>query len=1414
MYVASGIGVTGQVMTTSSVLDTQVPEEPASLPADPCSNPLSRVWLGGAAAVTLIVSFAQSWGLVEDDTKLPLVMAPLDYIAQSFHIWNQQVFGGAAQQTGLLFPMSLFFAVTDLLHVPTWCAERLWLALLLTVGFWGLVRVAEALGIGTRSGRVLGGVAYCVAPIVVTFADTSGDLLAIVLLPWMLLPLIVGSRQGSPRQAAARSGVAVALMGGANAAVVFATLPVGLLWLVTRAAGPRRQKLIIWWLVALGLAVFWWLLSVWLEGKYGFNYLPFTETSVATTRTASAFEALRGASYWLDYYALKSPLLPGAWTLVSAPFVIVGTAVVAALGLAGLCRRIPERLFLISCLTLGVVVISVGYAGPLGGPFAPSVQHLLQTVLAPLRNVSKFSPDVALPLALGLAWCVSVPVSRIDRRRPFTNVEGTSSKLAPTAPRSLVMLRVVAVVAVVLAAAPFWQQNLYRSGGFTAIPSYWTQVGNWLDGHQGHDNAMLVPGAAIAGYSWGTPGDEPLQFLSDTSVESRNLVPIGSEGYIQMLDAVETVLDNGITTPGLAEYLSRGGIRYVIERNDLNWRADGAPPPAQVHQVLSTTNGLKEVAAFGPVLGLTQVTNTVLPVYGSTSAIPLKAAEIFEVKPQSEIVRTYPVSDPVVVSGDVGSLLPLAGAGLLTGRASVLSGDPQAQVGGAPGATWAITDGNQLRYTQFGSIRNNNSYLLAPGQVLGNAPPEVPKTFQVVSGLRHETVSDPVGAASVSASSFSSSLLLEEPNEGPAAAFDNDPSSAWVADALNRSVGQWIAITFRHKIPMSSIVLTPLRGNRYQPEITSVTISTDHGSVVRSVPVNSASVRLSVPRGSSRYLRITIDAVTGGVTSIQPGSFQIGAGIKHVSIPGISFTPRMKVPDDESTAFSGGNRNSSVVAFSRQFTNPNYQLGEEPSDDPAMARLFTLPKTMNAAITGYAIATTGSSLDQLLDNMSAPPSALTVQTSASSWLGDLPVFRPQNLVDTASQPWIAGQNDQRPSITLSWKKPESIASIGLTLSRLTSRPTEISLSDSAGFKTSLPVPRRGGFVHFSPVTTNSLTIGFESSAPRLAATPAYGVEYVVPVGLSKISIPGLVSSVALPASERFTSPCGQGPTLSLNGVSTPTALVGTVGDLMDFRPMPFLACVPKAGLSFPAGSNTFAVNSGQSPFEVTSVVIESVSTRSSHPAQRTTTIDNWSADARTVSVDRGPASVLAIAQNYNPGWRAKMGTVSLQPIRIDGWQQGFEIPAGVGGTIAMVMAPDGLFRLSLLLGAIFLVVLGFLALWPVRKRGPEPCRQRALPSFWVLLVAALVVLILVAGPLALAALPLFVVARTRGTRWLAVTAFVAFCFAGIAAALVPASIYQSSPGALGAPAQAASVVALAAVLASLADTRLSTDSEG
>ena len=99
------------------------------------------------------------------------------------------------------------------------------------------------------------------------------------LAPWVLLPLVIGAERGSPRRAAALSALAVAMVGGVNAAATFAVLPLGVLWLLTRSPAPAARRMMLWWPVFTLLATLWWLVPLFLLGAYSPPFLDFIESA-------------------------------------------------------------------------------------------------------------------------------------------------------------------------------------------------------------------------------------------------------------------------------------------------------------------------------------------------------------------------------------------------------------------------------------------------------------------------------------------------------------------------------------------------------------------------------------------------------------------------------------------------------------------------------------------------------------------------------------------------------------------------------------------------------------------------------------------------------------------------------------------------------------------------------------------------------------------------------------------------------------------------------------------------------------------------------------------------------------------------------------------------------------------------------
>ena len=367
---------------------------------------LSRRWLLLVGALSLVLSFLQSPGQVSPDTKLDLTANPLRFLARATNLWNSDLpFGQSQNQAyGYLFPHGTFFLIGHALGVPGWVTQRLWWALL-AVGCWGMLRVAEALGIGSPTSRMLGAVAFALSPrVLTTLGSISSETLPMMLAPWVLLPTILALRGGSERSArvlAGQAGLAVALMGAVNAIATLAGCLPAAIWLGAHRPNRRWLRYVGWLLVALVPAVLWWVVALSQLRGVSPPFLDFIESSGVTTQWSSLVELLRGTDSWTPFVA---PTATAGAPLVTGPVAILGTCLVTGAGLAGLASTaMPARGRLVTMLLVGVVLLAVGYSGGLGSPVAHQVQAFLDAAGTPLRNVHKLGPVVRIPLVLGFA---------------------------------------------------------------------------------------------------------------------------------------------------------------------------------------------------------------------------------------------------------------------------------------------------------------------------------------------------------------------------------------------------------------------------------------------------------------------------------------------------------------------------------------------------------------------------------------------------------------------------------------------------------------------------------------------------------------------------------------------------------------------------------------------------------------------------------------------------------------------------------------------------------------------------------------------------------------------------------------------------------------------------------------------------
>ncbi len=286
--------------------------------------------------------------------------------------------------------------------------QRLWWALLLCVAFFGILRLARRLELGTPGTQVLAAFAFVLTPRITTLlGGVSVEIWPMALAPWVLLPLVHAAERGSVRRAAALSALAVATCGGVNAVAVAAVLPLGVVFIVTRGRGPRRWRLLTWWTLFTMLATAWWWLPLLLLGRYSVPFLDYIENATITTVPTDLARTLVGESDWVAYFAGID--FQAGQRLVSTPFLMLDAAVVVALGLVGIALRDnPHRRFLTLGLVTGLVLVGFGYAGDLSGFFAADRADALDGALAPLRNLHKFDVVLRIPLVLGLAHAMAV----------------------------------------------------------------------------------------------------------------------------------------------------------------------------------------------------------------------------------------------------------------------------------------------------------------------------------------------------------------------------------------------------------------------------------------------------------------------------------------------------------------------------------------------------------------------------------------------------------------------------------------------------------------------------------------------------------------------------------------------------------------------------------------------------------------------------------------------------------------------------------------------------------------------------------------------------------------------------------------------------------------------------------------------
>lgn len=1322
---------------------------------------MSRRWLWLVGAVSLTFSLLQAPGRISPDTKLDLTIAPLRFLTRAANLWSSELpFGQVQNQAyGYLFPHGTFFLAGELLGLPGWIVQRLWWAVLLTVGFWGLLRVAETLRIGTPTARLIGATAFALSPrVLTTLGSISSETLPMMLAPWVLLPVI--RALGAPRDPgqdtperparvlAGQAGVAVALMGAVNAVATLAGCLPAIIWWLCHRPNRRWWRFTGWCLLALVLAATWWVVALLLLGRVSPPFLDFIESAGVTTRWTSLTEMLRGTHSWTPFVA---PNATAGAPLVTRPVMILGTCLVAAAGLAGLTgmlsRRLPGAGRLVTMLLIGVTLLAIGYAGGLGSPLAHTVQAFLDGAGAPLRNLHKLESVIRIPLVLGLIHLlgrIPLPGSAPTPvwRRAFVHPEHHKSAA----------VGLVVLTALMVSTSLAWTGRLTPPGTFSALPQYWRDAAAWLAEHNNGGptpgRVLVAPGAPFATQTWGTSHDEPLQVLDVGPWGVRDSIPLTPPQTIRALDSVQRLFAAGRPSAGLADTLVRQGISYLVVRNDLDPDNSRSARPLLVHRAVDGSPGLQRVAQFGDPVGSGTVRGFVADS-GLRPAYP--AIEIYRVgDPAADANPGAPYLTDLDamprVDGGPEVLLRLDEHRRLRGEPALgpvlMTADARRADLATPVVT--VTDTPLARETDYGRVDDHSSTIRAAGDArhTHSRVPDYPTpgANTVFGGW--------LGGRLTASSSSSDATTLPDvaPSTSPAAAIDGDSGTAWVSNALQSAVGQWLQVDFDHPLTNGTITLTP-SATAVGAQVRRIQISTVNGTTTLRFDRAGEPLIAALPYGETPWVRITASGTDDGSPGVQFGitdlaitqydasGFAHPVDLRHTALVPAPPAGAQVAQWDLGAGLPG--RTGCATADGAVRCAASMML--EPEEPASFSRTLNVPRPMSVTPTVWVRPRQGPNLVDLI----AEPGALRAR-------GDADVLDVQGSAYAAADgdpgtAWTASQrvvaHRSPPTLTITLPRPVKVSGVRFTPSQspLPAHPTLVAVDLGSG-----PQVRELGEsddqrVSLLPRVTDTVTISLLEWEDVIDRT-AIGFDQLKPPGLAEVSVLGADGRPVAPAdharnrSRAVHVDCDHGPIIAIAGRFVHTSITTTVGALLDDKPVAAQACDLRP-IALPPGAQELMISPGPA-FVVDGATLSGPSAATGAAATTSALLGTWSADRREVTVPPAAAArVLVVPESINGGWVARTSDgTRLVPVAVNGWQQGFVLPAGTDGPITLTFGPNRMYRLGMAGGLALLPLLALLAWWPVRRvRDPGPPAAPWGPSRRVAATGALTVGFLIAG---------------------------------------------------------------------------------
>jgi hypothetical protein len=1270
----------------------------------------------GLVLLAYVPFLLSSPGKVAADTKQYLYLDPASFLGRALSMWDPHVAAGTVphQGIGYLFPMGPYYWLMDLVGMPDWVAQRLWMGSISLLAVLGARWLFKELG-ARRWGALAGALVYMLTPYQLAFTAR----ISVLLLAWAALPWIIGLTMRAVQRGGWGYPAALALVimsaGSVNASSMLFMLAAPAIWIALELV-MRRETLravggaiVRTGVLTLGVSL-WWVVGLRVQAAYGLPVLQLTETVRVVSSASTPLDLLRGLGNWFFYgtdlvgYSIQQANDYAANHAVTALSFAVPVIALAAAAIV----KWRHRTYLVLLVVVGTIVGAGAwpYDDPslYGRAWRSFSQH--SSIGLALRN----TPRVAPLIVLGLAGLLAGAVSAVGDRR-------WGRGRAPIG----MLAAVVVVVLAFGALLPVWRHG-YLSPGVERpenIPTYWDQVAAALTRQGDATRVLEIPGANFSAYRWGNTVEPVTPGLTDRPSLAREVLPYGAPQTVNLLDALDRRMQEGTFEPSslaaVARLFSAG---TVALSSDLAYERFALPRPREFWEVLTKPTvapGLDPPVPYGPTTpNVSQIPTVDVSTLRDASKADPPAVALFDVQQAVPIVHTAPVDQPVLLDGDGDGIVDAAAAGLIDGNQLVQQvaslSDAQLAAALARGADLVVTDSNRRRAeTWFTSLRDNKGATERAGQTLPDPSGEDFRLdpFPGETDASRTVVEQDGGTVDATADGGT-----DHPEYRASQAFDGDLRTAWQVGGADPT-GAKLTLRPTRPVRTDHVTLVQPQDGVRDRVLTQASVIVNGGTpiTVHLGPdsLNPTGQRVDFPTTDVHSLTIRTDATS--TPPVDPATAS-PVGFAEVRLGDVKVTEVVRLP-------VAGTQRVGADAAAHSLDYVMSRLRYDPTDathqdqELALRRRFDVPTSRAFGLSGTVRVNPNAS-DTTIDSVLGT-TAPGVRFSSSGHLrGTIDARASQAFDGSDSSAWTAPAGPQQGQwVGIDVDTPITVdhLDLGVVADGLHSVPTKVHLeADGQTVATfDLPAIADGttpGTVHqvpldFAPVTARSLHLVVDAYRPVGA----------LPVSFAEVSFPG----APRPASPTALSGACRDDLVQVDATPLAVRVTGTVADAR--TGLGLEACDGPLHLS--AGTHTVTTATGLDVgVDVDRVVLSSAAGgAATAAAPRGAALD--SAGSTVHHVDSGNTSNtvtvrtdgkpfwLVFGQSHNDGWTASTSGGQVGPHQlVDGYANGWLIRPDHAGTMTIHLhwTPQNLVWIGIAISVIVILLCAAILLVAWRRR--------------------------------------------------------------------------------------------------------------